>query len=232
MVAEKDDRHIKLFSRENGADTSSHGQDDFLRGVEKVAGAKAETIDDTPIGPRIKILREQQGLSLEDVAQRTGLAGAEIVDIEAGETSPPLGVLIKLGKALGTELGTLFATGKAVPYVIVRQQQRTQMHRRPADRDTSYGYSYEHLAQAKCNRTMEPFVVTLKPNTEVKPPSSHDGEEFIFVLSGKMEALVGEASEVLEPGDSIYYDSSVPHLVRAFGDEPAQILAVLTSGSK
>ncbi len=232
MVAEKDDRHIKLFSRENGADSSSHGQDDYLRGVEKVAGVEAEMVDDTPIGVRIKALREQKGLDLKDVAQRTGLAQAEVSAIEAGQTSPPLGVLIKLGKALGTELGTLFATGRTVPYVIVRQADRTQMHRRPADRDTNYGYSYEHLAQAKCNRTMEPFVVTLKPNTEVKPPSSHDGEEFIFVLSGSMEALVGDATEILEPGDSIYYDSNVPHLVRAYGDEPTQILAVLTSGGK
>lgn len=232
MVADKDDRHIKLFSRENGADATSDGQDDYLRGVEKVAGAEAETVDDTPLGNRIKALREQKGVELADMVQRTGLKEAEILAIEAGKTSPPLGVLIKLGKALDAELGTLFATGRAVPYVIVRQTDRTQMHRRPADRDTSYGYSYEHLAQAKCNRTMEPFVVTLKPDTELKPPSSHDGEEFIFVLSGKMEALVGDATEILEPGDSIYYDSSVPHLVRAHGGQPAQILAVLTSGSK
>lgn len=50
MVADKDDRHIKLFSRENGADATSDGQDDYLRGVEKVAGAEAETVDDTPWG--------------------------------------------------------------------------------------------------------------------------------------------------------------------------------------
>ena len=75
---------------------------------------------------------------------------------------------------------------------------------------------------------MEPFIVTLHPSGAGEP-SSHDGQEFIYVLEGEMEVTVGEFRDVLKPGDAVYYDSSSTHLVKASGDKPAKILAVLTS---
>jgi quercetin dioxygenase-like cupin family protein len=70
--------------------------------------------------------------------------------------------------------------------------------------------------------------VTLHP-TDADEPSSHDGQEFIYVLEGQMDVLVGEKREVLDPGDAVYYDSGDIHLVKAHGDNPAKILAVLIS---
>ena len=75
---------------------------------------------------------------------------------------------------------------------------------------------------------MEPFVVTLHPS-DADEPSAHDGQEFIYVLEGQMDVLVGETKDVLGPGDAIYYDSGDIHLVKAHGDKPAKILAVLIS---
>jgi len=224
----KDKRETAVID-EQCVPSRAGGQEEFLRGVEKVAGLGASQIDDAPLARRIQALRQAGGLDLADVSQRTGLSEGELTAIEEGRLSPPLGVLMKLAKALGSEMGTLIAGGAQAAHAVVRASQRQPISRRAGDADTSYGYSYEHLAAAKANRAMEPFVVTLHPHAEAKPASQHDGQEFIFVLEGRMEAVVGEVREVLDPGDSIYYDSGAPHYVRALGDQPARILAVLTS---
>jgi quercetin dioxygenase-like cupin family protein len=74
---------------------------------------------------------------------------------------------------------------------------------------------------------MEPFLVTLKPVATEEERSTHDGQEFIFVMTGSMEVRLGEEVHILEPGDAIYYDSTVPHLVKCHGDKETKILAVL-----
>ena len=78
---------------------------------------------------------------------------------------------------------------------------------------------------------MEPFLVTLMPTSE-QELSTHDGQEFIFVLEGEMKAQVGQQAEILRAGDAIYYDSTHPHLVKCAGDRPTKILAVLYTGNK
>ena len=74
---------------------------------------------------------------------------------------------------------------------------------------------------------MEPFLVSLYPAATEEERSTHDGQEFIFVLTGKMEVRLGEEIHILDPGDSIYYDSTVPHLVKCHGAETTKILAVM-----
>lgn len=127
------------------------------------------------------------------------------------------------------KLGTLIASGEDRPYTVVRAAERPAMSRFASQKGSPYGYSYEALAPQKKNRSMESFLVTLNKADELVEPSNHDGEEFIFVLDSSLEARVGEAREVLQPGDSIYYDSSEPHLLRPLGEEPARILAVTYS---
>ena len=84
------------------------------------------------------------------------------------------------------------------------------------------------LAMNKTARHMEPFIINVKPACAASPLlSSHEGEEFIYVLSGSIEIEYGKELHVLEPGDSIYYDSIVPHQVRARAGEAARILAVV-----
>ncbi len=209
-------------------------QSDYLRGVAKVAAlaGPSQADLDTPVGQRVRELREQKGLSLQDLAQRTGLETSVLAEIEGDAASPPLGVLIKLGKALEMKLGTLIAAGEDRPYTVVRVHERQGMSRYASQKGSAYGYSYQALAPQKRNRSMEPFLVTLNKADELVEPSSHDGEEFIFVLDGVMEALVGPARELLEPGDSIYYDSSEPHLLRPAGEGPVRILAVIYSQAR
>ncbi len=147
--------------------------------------------------------------------------------MKAGETMLPLGQLIKLSKALSLRMADVISTGEEA-FTIVRSDQRQSFARFGKAKEASHGYEYESLAAGKKDRSMEPFIVTLHPSA-ADQLSSHDGQEFIYVLEGEMEVVVEGTRDVLKPGDAIYYDSTSMHLVKAHGDKPAKILAVLIS---
>jgi transcriptional regulator with XRE-family HTH domain len=183
------------------------------------------------LGERILEAREMRGLTLEDLSSRTGIPLSTLERVESDRAIPPLGELIRLGKALEMEMGHFISTGVDRPMSVVRAESRPKVARRGEKVREKYGYVYESLAPEKANRVMEPFLVTLIP-TRFREMSSHDGQEFIFVLDGKIRVKVGREATVLGPGDSIYYDSSRPHLVKCYGKKPARILAVLHAGGK
>jgi transcriptional regulator with XRE-family HTH domain len=219
---------------------STDSLDDFLSHVSQFASRDEEKAfmesigheasrEDIPVkvGERVKQVREQRGLSLKDIAQRTDIDEDMLYQIEEGSMAPPLGTVIKLAKALEMKMGYFISGDEEKAYTIVRHHDRRVVSRFDSGKGKHYGYEYESLAPYKKDRHMEPFLVTLEPaNTEAER-STHDGQEFIFVLSGKMEVRLGEEIHVLEPGDAIYYDSSVPHLVKCSGAETTKILAVL-----
>ncbi len=216
--------------------------DDFLSHVSQSTGRAEEggfipttrpehTEEELPlkVGERVKQVREGLDLSLRDVSQRTGIDEMTLRQIEEGTLMPPLGTVIKLAKALKMKMGFFISGDEEKPYTIVRSPDRKVVSRFDSKKGKHYGYAYESLAPYKKDRHMEPFLVTLEPaNTEMER-STHDGQEFIFVLSGKMEVRLEEAVYTLEPGDAIYYDSTVPHLVKCQGAETTKILAVLYS---
>jgi transcriptional regulator with XRE-family HTH domain len=180
------------------------------------------------VGERIRELRENKGLSLQDMANRTGYSSALLSQVENHFISPPLGGLIKIAKALEVKVGTFFGDEPRESYAIVRKDERKHISRFASKEGVSYGYSYESLGFDKKDRQMEPFLVTLEPATvKSEKLSSHDGEEFIFVLEGEMEAILGDHKDVLQPGDCIYYDSTIPHKVQCHREVPTKILAVL-----
>jgi transcriptional regulator with XRE-family HTH domain len=180
------------------------------------------------VGERIRELREDKGLSLQDMANRTGYSSALLSQVENHFISPPLGGLIKIAKALEVKVGTFFGDEPRESYAIVRKDERKHISRFASKEGVSYGYSYESLGFDKKDRQMEPFLVTLEPATVKSDKlSSHDGEEFIFVLEGEMEAILGDHKDVLHPGDCIYYDSTIPHKVQCHREAPTKILAVL-----
>jgi transcriptional regulator with XRE-family HTH domain len=180
------------------------------------------------VGEKIRELRENKGLSLQDMANRTGYSSALLSQVENHFISPPLGGLIKIAKALEVKVGTFFGDEPRESYAIVRKDERKHISRFASKEGVSYGYSYESLGFDKKDRQMEPFLVTLEPATvKSEKLSSHDGEEFIFVLEGEMEAILGDHKDVLHPGDCIYYDSTIPHKVQCHREVSSKILAVL-----
>jgi transcriptional regulator with XRE-family HTH domain len=214
--------------------------DDFLQHLSRFARKEEEQAfmdslvghhedEDIPVrvGERVKRAREQRGLSLTDIAQRTGLNASTLAEIEEGTMAPPLGTVIKLAKALEMKMGYFISGEEDKAYTIVRRSDRKVISRFDSKKGKHYGYEYESLAPHKKDRHMEPFLVTLQPSATEEERSTHDGQEFIFVITGKMEVRLGDEIHVLEPGDSIYYDSNVPHLVKCQGAEATKILAVL-----
>jgi transcriptional regulator with XRE-family HTH domain len=179
------------------------------------------------VGEGVKAIRKKKGLSLKDLSQRTGVDAGLLTEIEKGEVSPPLGTIIKVAKALDTKMGYFISGGEDFPYTIVRKDDRKLVSRFDTGKTDRYGYEFSSLAPYKKNRHMEPFIVKLEPSDIDEERSSHDGQEFIYVLEGTMEVRLEGEVHLLEPGDAIYYDSTVPHLVKCHGKDTTKILAVL-----
>ena len=219
-------------SVETRQDYARTAEADFLEGISRSSGHQEESLASLSVGARIKAVRETKALSLQDVAQRTGFSESTIAQIETGEILPPLGDMVKLARALEMKMGYLLVQGESKPYTVVHKKNRKTVSRYDSQKTLRYGYTYESLAPEKKERNMEPFLVTLEPISQDESPSTHDGEEFIFVLEGEIEVILGDKREILSPEDSIYYDSTLPHRVRAHGDQMARILAVLYTQEK
>ncbi|MCF8061868.1 MAG: XRE family transcriptional regulator [Deltaproteobacteria bacterium] len=198
---------------------------DFMESI----GPEASTGDEelVNVGERVRVVRERRGLSLQDIARRTGIQEQTLASIEDGRIAPPLGTIIKLAKALEMKMGYFISGEENRPYTIVRRDDRRVVSRHDSKKGEQYGYEFESLAPHKRDRHMEPFLVTLDPAETEEERSTHDGQEFIFVLQGRMEVRLGEEIHILDAGDAIYYDSTVPHLVKCYGKESTRILAVL-----
>jgi transcriptional regulator with XRE-family HTH domain len=185
--------------------------------------------EDIPVkvGERVRTVRLDRGLSLDDISQRTQIDTPLLEQIEKGEMAPPLGTVIKLAKALDMKIGYFISGEQNRPFTIVRKDDRKIISRYDSAKGKHYGYEYVSLAPHKKDRHMEPFLVTLLPAETDEERSTHDGQEFIHVLEGTMELRLAGETHILEPGDSVYYDSTVPHLVKCQGNRPTRILAVL-----
>jgi len=227
------DQEFKETSYQSFRDTvDGYGEDkgsDFLTDPAAVEAARLEsqTEMETNHGSKLKSARENLGYSIKELSAKVGISVELIEEVEEGRRILPLGQLIKVSKALSLKMADFISEGDQ-PFTIVRAKERKSFKRFGKSREEHRGYEYESLASDKKDRLMEPFIVTLHP-TDADEPSSHDGQEFIYVLEGQMDVLVGEKREVLDPGDAVYYDSSDIHLVKAHGDKPAKILAVLIS---
>ena len=182
------------------------------------------------MGIRLKKAREDRGLSLFDIYLRTNISVDDLTKIEEANVIPPLGTVIKLAKALDMKVGYFISGEEGKTYTIVRKDDRKVISRYDSKKEKQYGYEYVSLAPHKTDRHMEPFLVTLEPSETAEERSTHDGQEFIFVLQGKMEVRLGEEFHILNTGDSIYYDSTVPHLVKCHTKEITKIIAVLYVG--
>ena len=210
-----------ISSRFSGKDQEK----DFLNSI----GSSPQEDIQVNVGERVKQVREERELTLTDISQRTGLDVAFLEQIENGSIAPPLGTVIKLAKALDLKMGYFISGEEDMPYTIVRKNDRKVVSRYSSKKGQYYGYGYESLAPHKKDRHMEPFLISLEPSKTDEERSSHDGQEFIYVLEGTMEVRLGEEVHILEAGDSIYHDSTVPHLVKSHGSEVTRILAVLYS---
>lgn len=179
------------------------------------------------IGTRIKNYRENKGMSLEQLAAKTALDAGFIEAIERGDASPALGPMVKISRALGVRLGTFTDDELSHDPCITRAAERKAESSVQASGEKSMQMSYYHLGQGKADRHMEPFQITLEPAGDSPEMSAHEGEEFIVVISGEVILRYGKEEHILGPGDTLYYNSIVPHHIGAHGDSTADIYAVI-----
>ena len=207
------------------------GTEDFITHPAQMDSVRTGLKQKETLGDRIRQAREIHSLTIQELSDRTGIDADVLKRVEGNRMIPPLGDLVKLGKALETGMSYLVSPGTDKAMTVLRADQRKEASRHLGKRAERYGYFYESLAPEKANRSMEPFIVTLTPSEEVQP-STHDGQEFLFVLQGQMMVQVSGRKEYLEPGDAVYYDSSKPHFVKCVGGRETKILAVLYAGGK
>jgi transcriptional regulator with XRE-family HTH domain len=184
-------------------------------------------------GERITELCKTYSVSRETLAERSGLSIELIRRIEEEGHIPDLAPLLKLSRALGVRLGTLLDDHEELGPVITLQGRAGEVSRfitglpgQSGETEGHQGLTFKAMAADKGGRHMEPFIVDIESSAE-QDKSSHEGEEFIYVLSGTIHIDYGKDGYDLETGDSIYYDSIVPHRVLAGGPSSAKILAVI-----
>jgi transcriptional regulator with XRE-family HTH domain len=182
--------------------------------------------EDVRVGKRVATVRESLSVTAEELAERSGCDPALIRRIEVGEIVPSLAPLIKISRALGVRLGTLLDDAAGLGPAITRRDEAGTARAKSLETGSAAGtHDFFSLAPGKATKHMEPFLVTVHPGGGAL--SSHEGEEILYVLEGKIEVAYGKELHALEPGDSIYYDSIVPHRVSAAGGADARILAVV-----
>ena len=181
------------------------------------------------VGAKIKALRETREISVAELAERTGLAEEQIARIEDNIDIPSLAPLIKIARALGVRLGTFLDDQDDHGAVVCRKQETSDtISFSNNSMDARTHMHYRALSKSKADRHMEPFIIDID-NTENLDYvlSSHEGEEFIFVMEGTVEVAHGKKMYVIEAGDTINYDCIVPHHVHGYEGQAAKILAVV-----
>ena len=180
------------------------------------------------LGARIRKFREDREISLEALAENTGLTVDFLSALEESDLYPTIGPLQKVARALGVRLGTFMDDQISRDPIISRLGERTADLAMHKGRNTNASYVYHALGKGKSDRNMEPFHIEIMPETtDGRKTSSHQGEEFMLVLKGELLVVYGRESHVLKAGDTIYYNSIVPHYVGAANGEPVEILAVI-----
>ena len=183
-------------------------------------------MDEKQIAKNIKKIRLENHMSQEKLAELSGITKGYISKIEKSDTAPPLSTLSKIAHALNVDITILTAEGSEFPkdldLCIVRKGKGKKI-----SSATLEGYHYEALAHQKSGKNMEPFL--LMPAFDEKAIFSHDGEEFMYILEGVHEFVYDDKKYTLHEGDSIYFDSRIPHTGRSVGNKRAKILAVMYS---
>lgn len=163
----------------------------------------------------LRAVRKQRGLTLETLAEQTGLTKSYLSKIERERSTPSIAVALKVANALDVDVGRLFSDEAA--------QEKITIDRAPG---ASGGERYRVLAPSLLGKSMSPFVVRPTEKLADDPHPEHSGQEFMFVHAGTVELDYGDQTFTLGPGDSAYFDASVSHKIRAVGTERAEVVVV------
>ena len=182
------------------------------------------------LGNKIRKRRQERRLTLQELADLTGLSKPLLSQIENDQVTPPLATLLKIAKGLRVGIHFFFEDeGDRRKYVLTRGEEGMVSQRRPKS-DAPEGYRYRSLAPGIRHKQIEPFLVEFDlKEWQDSCFYNHEGEEFLYILEGELEFHYGEEVLRLIPVDSIFYDSSTPHGYVSMGEKKAKAVAVLYS---
>ena len=169
------------------------------------------------IGPKIRALRLKKKIGLVELGQHTGLSPALLSKIERGRLFPTLPTLLRIALVFGVGLDFFFAGAREKPLVaVVRKNERVQLPERPGAGDVAF--RFESLDYPATERRFNCYYAEFLPVTVDRlRPHAHPGVEFIFMIQGVLSVHMNGDEHALHTGDSIYFDSSVPHAYRRSG---------------
>src|SRR5690349_2987677 len=171
-------------------------------------------LNDYEIGAKIRTLRLKKKIGLVDLGKHTGLSPALLSKIERGRLFPTLPTLLRIALVFSVGLEYFFAGSRDEPLIaVVRKDQRVRLPDRPGPRDVAY--RFESLDFPATERRFNAYYAEFFPVPADKlRPHDHPGVEFIYALQGALTVHINGEDHVLEAGDSMYFDSSLPHAYR------------------
>jgi len=190
-----------------------------------------EEVKELQIGLKVRRLRQSRRMTLQDLADQTGLSKPLLSQIENDQVIPPLATLLRISKAFKVRIENFFQEESASEKcILVRSGESRKQIQRGLSRGGSPPYIYHSLAYGKRDRNIEPFLMEFQTRSwDDRLLVSHEGQEFFYLLEGSVEFRYGDRTMQLKAGDSLFYDSNEPHGYIAVSDIPPRAIVVLYS---
>jgi transcriptional regulator with XRE-family HTH domain len=175
-------------------------------------------VDEKSFGAKMEQLRVAKKMSLEQLASLTGFSQRYLKDIEQGIANPSVSVVIQIAKALSIDSGSFLSAG----------DEASEKRRRESFFKRTQAYSYKTLTPNAEKKHMKAFLVTIDPREDHKMVEyRHEGEEFVYVIKGEIEVIVGENQHLLKKEETLHFDSGMAHKLRNLTEEEAKLLVVI-----
>ncbi len=171
-----------------------------------------------PLGKRLMKLRKEKGMTLKNIANETGMSTKYISQVEKGEVIPPVAVILQLSRAVEIDSS-----------ILLREEKKEAGKKSAEDyRKRTEDYSYQTLTPEAQHKHLKAFKIFIDPESDHKGVSyQHEGEEFVYVLKGEIEVMVGDNKNTLGPEECIHFNSSIVHKLRNLSSKKAELLVVL-----
>ncbi len=177
------------------------------------------------IAKNIKKLRKRNKMTLQDIADRTGLTKGYLSKIERNIKFPPFSTLNQIATALGTDVTYFFSETISKPKDLRLSFTKKNQGKAVDTLGSDQGYKFKALAHEKAGKNMIPYII--EPAFDERQIFQHEGEEFMYVLEGKHEFMYDGQKYLMEEGDSVYFDAGLPHTGKSIGNKKAKLLAII-----